>query len=308
MPTLILRRDGEEQRIEVASRLAVGRSSANDVVVDDPEISSHHCVFWLEAAELWVRDLGSRNGTHLDDALLRASSLFPIDSTVRIGSVAITWRPSAADTNEDSSGLLEDSDTGVRVRLPVGGIGLDANGGIVETHSSDPSPATIHVEGDDPVLTLDGLRRTLQWGQAFTVGGRPFQVIRSTKAPAETVGVDAPRHELTVRLIPPHATLTDPSTGTTVEYFAEYRVAMLYVLGQNAGSWMEDDDVLVGVYGRQVLANAGQRLTALTYRLRRACREAGVADDWIQRRGRAMRLHLARVTLLDADGSPVEGD
>lgn len=44
----------------------VGRSSDCDYQICHPLISRRHCVFYLEDGEIWVRDLGSLNGTYLN--------------------------------------------------------------------------------------------------------------------------------------------------------------------------------------------------------------------------------------------------
>src|SRR5438876_9594722 len=44
----------------------VGRSSDCDYQICHPLISRRHCVFYLQDGEIWVRDLGSLNGTYLN--------------------------------------------------------------------------------------------------------------------------------------------------------------------------------------------------------------------------------------------------
>ena len=51
--------------------IRLGRSADNDVVVPDYSISQHHCAFKLDAARgMLIADLGSHNGTHINDARL----------------------------------------------------------------------------------------------------------------------------------------------------------------------------------------------------------------------------------------------
>jgi len=48
----------------LAEGVRVGRSSKNDVVLEDPLLSRHHCRLFFKPGEgLWVTDLGSANGT-----------------------------------------------------------------------------------------------------------------------------------------------------------------------------------------------------------------------------------------------------
>src|SRR5262249_55669411 len=50
----------------------VGRHSACDHRLDDPRVSRRHCAFSLREGRVWVEDLGSRNGTRLNGADVRA--------------------------------------------------------------------------------------------------------------------------------------------------------------------------------------------------------------------------------------------
>jgi len=51
-----------------------GRDPRSDIFLDDTTVSRHHAEFWLEQRELQVVDIGSLNGTYVNDQ--------PIDSTV----------------------------------------------------------------------------------------------------------------------------------------------------------------------------------------------------------------------------------
>jgi pSer/pThr/pTyr-binding forkhead associated (FHA) protein len=64
-------------------RITIGRANA-DITVDDPLVSRLHCV--LETIEDWVqlRDLGSANGTLVNDKPIEATTL-ESGSTFRIG-------------------------------------------------------------------------------------------------------------------------------------------------------------------------------------------------------------------------------
>ncbi len=58
----------------------IGRSSRNDVVLDDPSMSRFHCrVFFKPGEGLWVADLGSSNETLLNGAAVQESRVRPGD-------------------------------------------------------------------------------------------------------------------------------------------------------------------------------------------------------------------------------------
>jgi pSer/pThr/pTyr-binding forkhead associated (FHA) protein len=56
----------EPQPIELSGTLTVGRASSNDIIVDDSNTSSSHATLEQRGDELFIRDLGSTNGTTID--------------------------------------------------------------------------------------------------------------------------------------------------------------------------------------------------------------------------------------------------
>jgi diguanylate cyclase (GGDEF)-like protein len=53
----------------------IGRHPTCQVIVDDPSISRRHARVFLQNGELWLQDLGSRNGTFIDGRHLEAKQL-----------------------------------------------------------------------------------------------------------------------------------------------------------------------------------------------------------------------------------------
>ena len=47
-------------------RIMIGRADSNDVILDTPEVSRHHCSLQQEDDGMVIRDSGSRNGTWLN--------------------------------------------------------------------------------------------------------------------------------------------------------------------------------------------------------------------------------------------------
>ena len=75
-------------RIEVAgdAEVVVGRGERCDLRLADPAVSSRHCSFKLVGTNLWVRDLGSTNGTFLDGARLERPTCVPTGADLQLGS------------------------------------------------------------------------------------------------------------------------------------------------------------------------------------------------------------------------------
>jgi pSer/pThr/pTyr-binding forkhead associated (FHA) protein len=52
--------------LKEGATLRLGRAPANDIVMDDPSVSSQHAAVKLEQGRLWVQDLASHNGTFVN--------------------------------------------------------------------------------------------------------------------------------------------------------------------------------------------------------------------------------------------------
>jgi DNA-binding NtrC family response regulator len=60
-----------------ARRTSIGRDDGNDIVLSDRYVSLRHCEVEESMGQYHVRDLGSRNGTHLNGAPIREGILGP---------------------------------------------------------------------------------------------------------------------------------------------------------------------------------------------------------------------------------------
>lgn len=83
--TLVLQGPGGKVRFEVVGdRTTVGRTRDNDIVLQDPAVSSRHCELTSERGSLVVRDLDSSNGTYVNGRRVQAAPLFDGDA-LKIG-------------------------------------------------------------------------------------------------------------------------------------------------------------------------------------------------------------------------------
>ena len=57
--------------------ISIGRASDNDVIVDDPEVSRHHCQLKLQHGAYSLADLGSRNGSWINGQPVNEVALGP---------------------------------------------------------------------------------------------------------------------------------------------------------------------------------------------------------------------------------------
>ncbi|MBE2253813.1 MAG: sigma 54-interacting transcriptional regulator [Myxococcus sp.] len=101
--------------LEVARRLVVGRSSHCDVHLIDEKVSREHCVFEPEGAALFLRDLGSRNGTWVNGARLTERVELHANDEVGIGETLVLVAPDV-----EALRALDGESTLVLSRAPLG--------------------------------------------------------------------------------------------------------------------------------------------------------------------------------------------
>ena len=71
--------------------IGIGRASDNDVIVDDPMVSRHHCQLKLQHGAYGFTDLGSRNGSTVNGQPVSQIALGPGDR-IRIGDTEIEFQ------------------------------------------------------------------------------------------------------------------------------------------------------------------------------------------------------------------------
>ena len=71
--------------------IGIGRASDNDVIVDDPMVSRHHCQLKLQHGAYGFTDLGSRNGSTVNGQVVTEIALGPGD-IIRIGDTQIEFQ------------------------------------------------------------------------------------------------------------------------------------------------------------------------------------------------------------------------
>jgi pSer/pThr/pTyr-binding forkhead associated (FHA) protein len=109
----------------VSAGMTVGRSGA-DVALNDPEVSRRHAIFRQVDSGIGVEDLGSRNGTFVNDQQIRGITTLSDGDRVRFGNTV--WRLGAAQPAAGGGGGAaaaapqpEDPDrmpTGLRQAIP----------------------------------------------------------------------------------------------------------------------------------------------------------------------------------------------
>ena len=92
---------GESLSLEPASSL--GRVAGNTIVIDDPHTSARHAELRFARGQWWLRDLGSSNGTLLNDEPVRAVVGVRPGDVIQCGRVRFRLVPSFPVPSVDSS-------------------------------------------------------------------------------------------------------------------------------------------------------------------------------------------------------------
>lgn len=90
MVRLVIITEGFEGRsIELKNeKITIGRLEDNTFQIPEPSVSGHHCEIVKVGSEYIVRDLGSTNGTFIDDRQINEASIKP-GQLLRLGRVEL---------------------------------------------------------------------------------------------------------------------------------------------------------------------------------------------------------------------------
>ncbi len=295
----------------------LGRALDNSVVLLDEDVSGHHAVVAPGPDGLLVTDLRSTNGTWVDGVRVAGDAALGDGAVLRLG-VSCLLRVREAPEARGGGLALADLTAGtvhplVEPRVHIG----SAPGCLVELPDGPPRAATLTAEVEDELwLDLADDGRPVALGEVFEVAGRQLRVQRApARAPVtwshELVRARYP-YVLAVALDGPGgptARLRDPDSGRAHTITGETRATLLYVLARaraealDAGArddlagWMDDEDVLVAVWGRSALRQAASAYSVLLHRIRRELDAAGFDPTFVEKRRGATRVRLYSVEL-----------
>lgn len=91
------RRTGEERRFDMAQPLLrIGKVAGNDLVLDRPGMSRHHCELRVQSGQLYVVDLQSRNGTFVNGHKIDRPTVLAPGVQLQLGDFVIQLDPAAS--------------------------------------------------------------------------------------------------------------------------------------------------------------------------------------------------------------------
>ena len=99
--------DGQMKTVPLTGgRLSIGRSSAAELCFpEDAGLSRQHFAFEPEGDDWTVQDLGSKNGTFVNNIALKARLILKPGDRVTAGHLVIVYAPDAADPHAGRGGL-----------------------------------------------------------------------------------------------------------------------------------------------------------------------------------------------------------
>lgn len=94
---------GAERALLHTGENVVGRDSSVDVCVAAAGVSRRHAIVVVTAGEVTLQDLGSKNGTYVDDVLVTSSILLTDGAHIRFGSASVCFRQLSDSTSTQTA-------------------------------------------------------------------------------------------------------------------------------------------------------------------------------------------------------------
>jgi pSer/pThr/pTyr-binding forkhead associated (FHA) protein len=113
LPMLVVTSEGPLRgRVLVidADELVLGRRESSDLVLSDPHVSRSHAVIRRQSGAVWVEDLGSTGGTHVNGEQIAGAHAIKHGDTIRFGTVEVRY--------EDRASTMSDDDDTQLIELP----------------------------------------------------------------------------------------------------------------------------------------------------------------------------------------------
>ncbi len=293
----------------------VGRAPDCDIVLADASISRRHAAIWQAEGGVQVQDLGSQNGTQIDGEPVRETAVVGVGQVIRLGHID-SLRVIEHEQEEDTTLpllALEELASGHRILLSSSPLRVGSHASC-QLLLADGPPYVASIIRQGPSEAWIGLgdeMEELVIDQPFPLAGREYVLRLLPPSPVQTI-VDGPTN-LAYRVV---ATLDAPGgalarvevvgSDLAVEISTENRAVFLFLLARRwaedaaAGvpetrrGWMDDDDVAVGVWGRD---GPVRQLKVLVCRVRQELREAGLDPWFVEKRRGALRLRVIEATV-----------
>jgi len=139
---VVVRPETKRQTFSVRLPILIGRSEEAKFRIQQDRVSRKHCELFEHDGRVYLRDLGSTNGTFLEGAVIDTSSRHPLEpgATVKVGSLEfrIEFEPAAAD---GVAVVVDEADRTVGVIRAADSGRLDVEHIAEQPADSDETPA-----------------------------------------------------------------------------------------------------------------------------------------------------------------------
>lgn len=307
-----------------AFAVMIGRRPENDLRLADARVSSHHLVLRWFGDRLLAHDLGSKNGTFINETLVTNPTPVGDGDVIRLGSairLRISLRPAPPGlTLERPYFVVTDLNTAVVYPVRSNRFRVGARAGSDLLLADGPAVAatlTLHDNGEI-WLGTDESERAISTGEPFDVEGHRLILREDPGGPDSTVEErKTARTRYPYRLKvdlgntgEPEATVEDLRLGMVHTIHAENRVALLYVLARQALQdrekgrpesdlgWLPDEDAMLGIWGRRRETIGPNNYQVLLCRLRKEITDAGLDGWFIEKRSGSTRVVLDEIHIV----------
>ena len=82
-----------DQHFTLRPVTAIGRSTENHLVIDDPFASANHVLVVWRENRWWIEDLGSHNGTYINDERVTKPKTLNSGDRIRVGETVLRFEP-----------------------------------------------------------------------------------------------------------------------------------------------------------------------------------------------------------------------
>lgn len=81
----------------------LGRAEDNTIILNDPTVSAYHARFSYQSRQWWLEDLGSRNGTQVNEIIVTEPLVVTYGDELHFGQVRMQFLTGAFSTDKEAS-------------------------------------------------------------------------------------------------------------------------------------------------------------------------------------------------------------
>ena len=277
----------------------IGRGPGNDLVLDDPQVSSKHLSMWVEDGVPCAVDLGSRNGTTLGDEPIAGVVRLAVLDRLTLGGGSTLELAEVQATEEAPGWNLRECESGSTVAILTDRFRIGRD--LVVPGLPDDQHVQLLIDGDGFLCREqddDAIR--LATGDVIEVADARWEVREAHDGRPATLVVQRAVYPYRVEVRPAAVRFVHGSSSCDID--AANRYALLVVLararakalaaGDVEGGWVDDETLATGIWGAR---NRARTPRVVLCRTRAELRAAGL-DPWcLEKRTGGTRLRVNEI-------------